>query len=249
MCGGGAPNFGINGAGAAGQLELVAFPELNTGLRSNYTAYGAAAAEPAPWATRSTAAASMSPAAPVHRSRKPSSWSPRQSGRPEHPGHPRPICRSPTDVSGGIEAGATLFDRLDVELKGEIDRTYQDSVFTDGSSADNDDYNFDQYSTQLRAGYELSPAVKPFVEIDADRRQHDLAADRFGIERGSQGRAVKIRRPPNKHPGRSTGVRLSGTQLRRPDAARDQGPHPGWLAHLAGERTHHGQAHRGDERR
>jgi hypothetical protein len=78
-------------------------------------------------------------------------------------------------------------------IKGGVDRTtYQNSTFTDGTTASNDDRNFDQYSTQLRTGYELTPGVKPFVEIDADRRRHDLAVDRSGIDRDSQGRAAKI---------------------------------------------------------
>ena len=44
----------------------------------------------------------------------------------------------------------------------------------------------------MRTGYELTPGVKPFFEIDADTRRHDLAVDRFGIDRNSQGRAAKI---------------------------------------------------------
>jgi len=34
--------------------------------------------------------------------------------------------------------------------------------------------------------------MKPFVEIDADRRHHDLALDRSGFERDSDGRAGKV---------------------------------------------------------
>ncbi len=97
-----------------------------------------------------------------------------------------------TDVGGSIGLGQR-FNRFDVALKGGIDRTtYQNSVFTDGTTASNDDRNFDQYSTQLRTAYELTPGVKPFVEIDADRRHHDLALDRFGIDRDSDGRAAKV---------------------------------------------------------
>jgi hypothetical protein len=44
----------------------------------------------------------------------------------------------------------------------------------------------------LRTGYELTPGMKPFVELDADRRHHDLAVDRSGFERDSDGRAGKI---------------------------------------------------------
>jgi hypothetical protein len=96
------------------------------------------------------------------------------------------------DVGGSVGVGQRL-NRFDVALKGGIDRTtYQNSIFTDGTSASNDDRNFDQYSTQLRIGYESTPAVKPFVEIDADHRRHDLPVDRTGVDRDSQGSAVKI---------------------------------------------------------
>jgi hypothetical protein len=39
----------------------------------------------------------------------------------------------------------------------------------------------------LRASYELLPGVKPFAEFAADRRDHDLAFDRNGVDRDSNG--------------------------------------------------------------
>jgi hypothetical protein len=100
----------------------------------------------------------------------------------DNPGSPNiqaGLARLPVsaDVGGSIGLGQR-FNRFDVALKGGIDRTtYQNSVFTDGTIASNDDRNFDQYSAQLRTAYELTPGVKPFVEIDADRRHHDLPFD------------------------------------------------------------------------
>jgi hypothetical protein len=115
----------------------------------------------------------------------------------DNPGSPNiqaGLTRLPifADVGGSVGLGQR-FNRLDVALKGGIDRTtYQRSTFTDGTTASNDDRNFDQYSAQLRTGYELTPGMKPFVEIDADRRHHDLALDRSGFERDSDGRAGKV---------------------------------------------------------
>jgi hypothetical protein len=115
----------------------------------------------------------------------------------DNPGSPNiqaGLARLPisTDVGGTVGLGQR-FNRFDVELKGGVDRTtYQNSTFTDGTTASNDDRNFDQYSTQLRAGYELTPGMKPFVEIDVDRRRHDLAVDRSGFDRDSDGRAGKV---------------------------------------------------------
>ena len=42
-----------------------------------------------------------------------------------------------------------------------------------------------QYGGAVRASYEMSPGVKPFVEVGADTRMHDLQFDRNGYQRDS----------------------------------------------------------------
>lgn len=80
------------------------------------------------------------------------------------------------------------FNRFDLSLKGDAERTvYQDSKLTDGSSASNDDRNYNQYGVSLRGSYELTPGVTPFVEARTDTRRHDLAADVNGFRRDSEG--------------------------------------------------------------
>jgi hypothetical protein len=115
----------------------------------------------------------------------------------DNPGSPNiqaGIAKLPiyTDVGSTIGVGQR-FNRIDVEAKGLFDRTtYQPSTLTDGTTSSNDDRNFDQYGTQLRAGYDLMPGVAPFAEVDLDERIHDLAFDRSGLERDSDGRAGKL---------------------------------------------------------
>jgi hypothetical protein len=98
----------------------------------------------------------------------------------------------------GMDYGATVgfgqrFNRFDVTLKGLVDRTvYNDSEFTDGTSASNAGRNFNRYGTQLRTSYEVTPGVKPFVEIGADLRQYDLELDAGGNNRTSTGRYGKL---------------------------------------------------------
>jgi hypothetical protein len=98
----------------------------------------------------------------------------------------------------GMDYGATVgfgqrFNRFDVTLKGLVDRTvYNDSEFTDGSTASNAGRNFNRYGTQLRTSYEVTPGVKPFVEIGADLRQYDLELDAGGVNRTSTGRYGKV---------------------------------------------------------
>jgi hypothetical protein len=89
---------------------------------------------------------------------------------------------------GGTAGVGQKFNRLDVSLKGTIDRTvYQKSELTDGTTASNDDRNFNQYGGVLRAGYEFTPGVIPFVEVGADSRVHDMPVDFTGFRRDSKG--------------------------------------------------------------
>ena len=84
------------------------------------------------------------------------------------------------------------FNRLQVSGGATVDRTdYQWSKLTDGTSTTNDDRNFSQYGGVGRVSYELTPAVKPFVEAQGDRRVHDLYLDRSGYARDSSGGYVK----------------------------------------------------------
>ncbi len=96
-----------------------------------------------------------------------------------------------TTVGGSAGVGQR-FNRFEATLKGGVDRTvYQQSTFTDGTTASNVDRDYNRYLGELRASYELTPGIKSFVEIGADRRAHDLAIDRSGVRRDSDGRYVK----------------------------------------------------------
>jgi hypothetical protein len=188
--GGGASNFGI----VAPELQVNSNwsrHELTANLRGSYTWYGAA-----PTFDRPTFDGRINGRIDVTSLTRIDLES-RLVVATDNPGSPNiqaGLARLPisTDVGGSVGLGQRV-NRFDVSLKGGVDRTtYQNSTFTDGTTASNDDRNFDQYSTQLRAGYELTPGVRPFVELDADTRRHDVAVDRFGIDRDSQGRAAKI---------------------------------------------------------
>jgi hypothetical protein len=97
-----------------------------------------------------------------------------------------------TDVGTTLGVGQR-FNRLDVSLKGTVDRIeWQDSLLTNGVHQSNADRNYDQYGGILRGSYEVSPGVKPFSEVVADTRVHDLPIDRTGADRDSNGVAVKV---------------------------------------------------------
>ena len=85
------------------------------------------------------------------------------------------------------------FNRLELSAGGTVDRTvYQYSRLTDGTTSSNDDRNFNQYGGVGRVSYELTPAIKPFVEAEGDTRVHDLALDRNGYARNSDGGYAKV---------------------------------------------------------
>lgn len=95
-------------------------------------------------------------------------------------------------VGGGTVGVGQRFNRLDLSIKGDFERTvYQPSTLTDGSTASNDDRNYDQYAGVLRGGYELSPGLAPFAEVAVDTRVHDLNTDFSGYQRNSNGWTAK----------------------------------------------------------
>ena len=77
--------------------------------------------------------------------------------------------------------------------KASVDQTkYQDSKLTDGTTSSNHDRDFSQYGGTVRASYEVFPGVKPFVEVGADTRKHELQFDRDGYQRDSQALTPKV---------------------------------------------------------
>jgi hypothetical protein len=112
---------------------------------------------------------------------------------PNSPNLPAGLAELPTFTTVGGSAGiGQKFNRLDLSLKGGVERTvYQDSKLLDGTMSSNEDRNFNQYAVIGRAGYELRPGVIPFVEVQTDTRKHDLPVDVSGFRRDSDGLTAK----------------------------------------------------------
>ena len=108
----------------------------------------------------------------------------------DYPGSPNvqaDFAKLPIFQTYGTSAGVTQhFNRFEVLAKASYDRTqFQNSLLTDGTTSSNHDRDFNQYTGQLRGSYEVFPGVKPFVEMAADMRRHDLQFDRNGFQRDS----------------------------------------------------------------
>jgi hypothetical protein len=115
----------------------------------------------------------------------------------DNPGSPNleaGLAKLPVFTRFGGNAGlGHKFNRLDVSIKADAERTvYQNSTLTDGTSASNEDRNYNQFGGTLRGGYELSPGLTPFVEVGADTRRHDRNADFSGYQRDSKGLTGKV---------------------------------------------------------
>jgi hypothetical protein len=115
----------------------------------------------------------------------------------DNPGSPNlqaGLAELPIFTTIGASAGvAHRFNRFEVAVKGSADRTeYDNSVLTDGTIVSNAGRNYDQYGAQLRAGYELSPGLRPFAQVDVDTRVYDLPIDAGGEVRDSDGVAGRV---------------------------------------------------------
>ena len=113
---------------------------------------------------------------------------------PGSPNVPADVVKLPMFTTYGTSLGLTQrFNHFEVLAKAGYDRTdYQDSDLSDGTKSSNHDRDLNQFSGQLRGSYEVFPGVKPFVEILADTRLHDIQLDRNGFQRDSKALTPKI---------------------------------------------------------
>ena len=114
----------------------------------------------------------------------------------DNPGSPNVqagLSRFPIYTTLGGTFGITQrFNRLEVTAKGTVERTeFQQSEFTNGVTASNADRDFNRVAGTLRVSYDVMPGLKPFAEVVADSREHDLQFDRFGLQRDSTGWTAK----------------------------------------------------------
>lgn len=94
---------------------------------------------------------------------------------------------------GGTAGIGHRFNRLEIGLRGSVDRTaYGESELTNGTTQNNDSRNYNQYGGQGRIGYEVLPWFRPFVSLEGDSRVHDLPVDTSGFARDSNGIAPRV---------------------------------------------------------
>ncbi|WP_181166651.1 outer membrane beta-barrel protein [Mesorhizobium sp. B2-5-4] len=91
--------------------------------------------------------------------------------------------RQSIDGSIGVEKAV---GKMQYTLTGAVSHDfYGDAKLSDGTSLSQKDQDNTLYTATLRTGYEISPALTPFTEIEVGRRAYDQRIDNEGFERSS----------------------------------------------------------------
>ncbi len=113
----------------------------------------------------------------------------------QQPGIEQPFVGSSRGqiLEGGLAAGVTQrFGDASLGLRGAVGRQVYEAIpLGNGQSLSQSDRDLNSYGVTLRAGYEVSPGIKPFAELTGDRRIYDQAIDAGGFRRSSSGQAVR----------------------------------------------------------
>jgi hypothetical protein len=101
--------------------------------------------------------------------------------------------RSLIFTEGGSLGVEQRFGRIELKLKGALGRTdYQDVTLENGTLVSQADRNYATRGVSLRASYEATPGVKPFVQGTWDDRVYDQPIDSGGYARSSTGATATL---------------------------------------------------------
>ncbi len=97
------------------------------------------------------------------------------SDRPGDPEVPEDVVGRTEVYTSGVSVGATYKpNRLSIGSTLSADRYfYADSKLNNGDTLDNSPRNYTAYELRERIGYELSPALEPFVEVAGNRHLYE----------------------------------------------------------------------------
>ena len=113
--------------------------------------------------------------------------------RPGSPNVPGATLNQPSIASFGVTTGLTQrIGRLEAGVSFLADRrTYGDAELAGGGVSRLSADNYNSYGVRTRVGYEVTPGVKPFVEVGGDVRRRDEVIDAAGFNRDSSGVLVR----------------------------------------------------------
>mgnify|MGYP003379955675 FL=1 len=83
--------------------------------------------------------------------------------------------------------------RLQLALRGTFDRfTYDDAVTNAGVVLPQSERDYNAYGGRLRASYELTPGLRPFVEVGIEQRRFDRLVATGGTLQGSTSTTYRV---------------------------------------------------------
>lgn len=96
------------------------------------------------------------------------------------------------DLSGTVGLEKDV-GKLRFAIRGSLERTtYGEAELAGGGTISQDDRNSTLALASLRAGYEISPALVPFVEVEIGHRYYDLKTDSLGYRRSADRYGAKL---------------------------------------------------------
>ena len=114
--------------------------------------------------------------------------------RPGSPDLTANVTGRPQIFQYGGSAGISHdINRLQLTMRGSVDRSdYEDARLSNGTMLSQKDRNLTQYGLRLRAAYEVTPGIKPFVQAEIDQRDFDQKSDSSGYRRSSNGLTGRV---------------------------------------------------------
>jgi len=119
--------------------------------------------------------------------------------------------RRPEDATSAVELPAAAIERptsqtitgslglekslgkLRLGLTGSVDRNiYGDAELAGGGTLSQAERNQTLYALQLRTGYQISPALTPFIEAEFGRRAYDVRTDSNGYRRSADRYGLRV---------------------------------------------------------
>jgi len=99
--------------------------------------------------------------------------------------------RTPFYTHAGSLGATQRFGLASLGLRGNVERVIYGDIESAGATTSQVSRNLTGYGLRLRAGYEVSPGIAPFVEAGLDRREYDQRLDASGFARSSSGATVR----------------------------------------------------------
>ncbi len=110
------------------------------------------------------------------------------------PSSPDGLRNLPLIHQYGATAGVVQdIGRLQLALRGTFDRfTYDDAVTNAGVVLPQSERDYNAYGGRLRASYELTPGLRPFVEVGIEQRRFDRLVATGGTLQGSTSTTYRV---------------------------------------------------------